>query len=306
MARTISFSYGTKQGRKHENNEDSILVLEKDGIFVFGVFDGISGLHDGANASLTAVKFIRKSISEGANSALIKEQPRDYLLNLIEGAHKLIQQFEGDIQMGTTATLCLIDSDGYLHTVHVGDSPIFFAAERHFAKLSDDDSICGRLTKYLGMPGELDLNSAYCKRKVQNGILVLCTDGLTDGAEDNWLINLSGIRINENTASMLIDKAYDNSSSGDDISLILVSISGDDIPLGTAQESQAAATGRKTTKGWNILPFFLVFIIGILIGTAIDRLLTKNESELHSPEVDFEQIISETIDTINTYNYEHE
>lgn len=306
MARTISFSYGTKKGRKHENNEDSILVIEQDDIFVFGVFDGISGLHDGANASKAAMEFIRSSIFTEVNSAYIKKHPKECLLTLIEGAHKHIQQFEGNDQMGTTATLCLIDSDGYLHTVHVGDSPIFLAAERHFAKLSDDDSICGRLTKYLGMPGELDLNSAYCKRKVQNGILVLCTDGLTDGAEDNWLINLSGIRINENTASMLIDKAYDNSCSGDDISLILVSISGDDIPLGATQESQAAATGRKTTKGWNIMPFLLVFIIGILIGTAIDRLLTKNESELHSPEVDFEQIISEPIDTINTYNYEYE
>lgn len=306
MMRHISYSYGTKKGRKHKNNEDSILVIEQDDIFVFGVFDGISGLHNGANASKAAMEFIRCNISAEVNSSLIKEQPKKYLLNLIAGAHKRIQQLEGDVQMGTTVTLCLIVSDGYLHTIHIGDSPLFLAGEGHSVKLSDDDSICGRLTKYLGMPGELDLDSAYCKRKVQNGVLAVCTDGLTDGVEVNWLINLSRTKICENTAALVIDEAYENSRSGDDISLILVSISGDDIPLDTTQESQATVVGRKTTKGWNILPFLLVFIIGILMGAAIDRLLAKNESELHSPENVFEPIISEQLDTINAQHYEYE
>lgn len=306
MGYTISYSYGTQKGRRHENNEDSILAMEQGGVFVFGVFDGISGLHDGANASKVAMEFIRDNISAEVNSALIKKQPKDFLLYLIKGAHNRIQQFERDAQMGTTATLCLIDNDGYIHTIHVGDSPLFLAGEGHSVKLSDDDSICGRLTKYLGMPGEINLDTAYCKRKVQDGTLALCTDGLVDGVEDDWLINLSRTRISENSASLVIDQAYENSRSGDDISLILVRIAEDIRPVDTTRDNPAAPKEEKRSRGRNIWPLVLVFIIGILIGFALNKLLPGIEPELHSPEVVFEQIISEPIDTTNTQNYEYE
>lgn len=306
MGHDISYSYGTRKGRRHENNEDSILVIEQGGVFVFGVFDGISGLHDGANASKVAMEFIRDNISAKVNTALIKEQPKDYLLYLIKGAHNRIRQFEGDAQMGTTATLCLIDGDGYLHTIHVGDSPLFLAWEGYSVKLSDDDSICGKLTKYLGMPGELNLDTAYCKRKVQSGILALCTDGLMDGVGADWLSDLSGTLIDETTAPLVIDQAYESSCSGDDISLILVKIIGDEFSIDTTRENPATAIVVKKGKWRNFLSFSLVFVIGALAGCVLCKFCPVSEHELLSPTIVLEQTNSELTDTINTHNYEYE
>lgn len=269
-----SYSYGTRKGRRHDNNEDSILVMDLGDSFVFGVFDGISGLHDGVNASRTAMELIRNSISADTDSMLVK-RPKEYLFNLITSAHECIQQIGNDVPMGTTVTLCLIDGDGYLHTVHVGDSPLYLATKEHSVKLSDDDSFMGKLTKYLGMPGKLNLDTAYCKRKIQNGALVLCTDGLMDGVGEDWLNGLYETPITEKTASRVIDHAYENSNTGDDISLVLVELSGGDITTAMTQDSQTPTSEKKNGKGWNILSFAFVFILGVLIGYAMSMFLGK-------------------------------
>lgn len=148
--RELQFRIGqrTRPSARHpERNEDAILVDQEAG--VFAVFDGVSGLENGAGGS--AAQMAKEHIAR-----LVREMPRqmslvdvrDYLVlaahhtNETLWKHQRERNLEG---LETTMTLgCIVEEHGSrcLLTVHVGDSRAYVLRGRSTLEtVTLDDSL---------------------------------------------------------------------------------------------------------------------------------------------------------------------
>jgi PPM family protein phosphatase len=232
------------KGLLRENNEDSVYVNDKVGVYVLA--DGMGGHEGGEMASNIAVNTIAKILY----STYAERQKK----NFRQIVHKALQQANEEIilfrkrdinlaNMGTTVVISIFLDEVFYYT-HLGDSRAYlYKKEESLIQLTTDDSLVMEMvkqgmiskdevrthnlrhivTRYLGTPELVLPELQHCATEV-NDCVILCSDGLTNMLSDKEIFSLLRGNISSGPQSVcnaLVDKA--NTNGGDDnISVIVI------------------------------------------------------------------------------------
>ena len=232
------------KGLLRENNEDSIYVNDKVGVYVLA--DGMGGHEGGEMASNIAVNTIAKILY----STYAERQKK----NFQQRVHKALQQANEEIilfrkrdinlsNMGTTVVISIFLDEVFYYT-HLGDSRAYlYKKEETLIQLTTDDSLVTEMvkqgmiskdelrthnlrhivTRYLGTPQLVLPELQHCYVEL-NDCVILCSDGLTNMLSDKEILSVLRGNISRGPQSVcnaLVDKA--NTNGGDDnISVIVI------------------------------------------------------------------------------------
>jgi protein phosphatase len=228
----------TDIGRKRQNNEDSLLVDDRLGLYV--VADGIGGQSGGEVASRMAVESLRDRVKggEGGSTALVAgfQAANNGILTAARATPALES-------MGTTMTALLVERDT-VQVAHVGDSRAYLLRDGQLEQLTDDHGLVAEqvraglvtpdqarrspyrhiITRALGMGTALqvDVRSVQVRR---GDLFLLCTDGLTEMVGDEMLAGILSGRRPDEAADQLVAAA--NANGGvDNITVVVVRFDG--------------------------------------------------------------------------------
>lgn len=234
---TIRYSATTHVGHKRKVNEDSILTLPDQCIWV--VSDGMGGHAGGDYASQAVVDSIAM-----IDPGLEPVELMGALRASIARAHRVIQvesQNRGGATMGATLVTMLV-SGNHFAAFWAGDSRLYRLQNGHIEMLTTDHSMVAELvlseqmtwdeaehhpqsnaiTRAIGVGDELDLD------KIRGEILpgdrfLLCSDGLTKYATFGMLERVLSREPIETVADTLQQIALDGGGA-DNISIIVIDI----------------------------------------------------------------------------------
>jgi len=234
----------THTGKVRTNNEDCYFVSEQ-GPKLYVVADGMGGHNAGEIASSVAVDAVKGYIYEELKNIQSKDEIEEVLLGSIRHANAEVYQMsksgENMDGMGTTLTLLLIDED-ILYFAHVGDSRAYFLKGTSIEQITDDHSLVGELLRAGTISEEqarvhpqkniltnavgtgLTVKIDVLHRIVENGIILLCTDGLTTHVSESEIAEIISAEDSlETICSALVDKA--NAAGGqDNITVVAVKV----------------------------------------------------------------------------------
>jgi len=215
----LRFAENSDQGRRRANNQDSLLVMKREGLFV--VADGMGGHAAGDTASRIAVDTIQRYFQarrdhpghEWGGPISVAQDPDAARLRMaIEKAHREIlgameaePRFAG---MGTTVVAAWVLGSRAI-IAHVGDSRCYLLRQGKLKQLTRDHSLVNALqdrfelnptqkkraqelshvlTRALGVDrggaAQVEMSENDIR---ENDILLLCSDGLTDEVQDDEL-----------------------------------------------------------------------------------------------------------------------
>lgn len=242
----------TDVGRVRDGNEDSFLVDDRLGLFV--VADGMGGHAAGEVASSLAVHVLRDTLA-GERAMLADFErgagkvDRGAVLRLLElgvqracsSVYAAAQRDPGKRGMGTTiVALLVLGSRGFI--AHVGDSRIYLVRGGAVHQLTQDHSLINELLKRGRLKPEqvsqLNMKNAVTRavgvyESVEADTLdldvlagdrfLLCSDGLTEYANDSDILRLFGEMPEEAVAQALIDLANEGGGK-DNITALVVKV----------------------------------------------------------------------------------
>jgi serine/threonine protein phosphatase PrpC len=231
----IEFGHATHVGRRRHRNEDTCFADPALGLFL--VADGLGGHHHGALAASLA----RDSIVNDVRAGVGLEQAIRHADAVIIG-HP--EHYSTGQPMGTTIALLHLTGDTF-QAAWVGDSRIYFQNDA-FKRLSHDHSVTQQdidggildeesarhdprrnlVTQALGVTAPGDLVIETTKGPVHKGnCFLLCSDGLTDELEDNFLercIQRKDLAAQECVDHLLLDAL--DAGGHDNVTAVLVRI----------------------------------------------------------------------------------
>lgn len=226
----------TDVGRVRENNEDSLWV----GAQCLVVCDGMGGHRAGEIASGLAIQTIRDFSFSGREP--LKEVP----LAIEQAQTRILQAAQNNEEyqgMGTTITLAwltpLPKGGAELIIGHVGDSRGYMFLDDELVQLTSDHSVVGELLR-MGTITPLEarthtkrhtLTQALGSKEIEielvtkslapGSLVMLCSDGLTDVADDAQIAKLlEQTPWSSNVAQKLVDLA--NELGGPDNITVIV------------------------------------------------------------------------------------
>lgn len=239
--RQMRSSWKTDTGRVRDNNEDSILVDEENGIFLLA--DGLGGHAGGEVASSLAVETVYaylKSRLERIGSA----KTFRILANSVTAAHSAVFRKSLEVKdlkgMGTTLEIAVFAKSA-VFICHVGDSRVYLFRNGKLEKITTDDNAATWLREHEHVPVEeippgtrhlltqavgisRELVPEFHSPPLRWGdLIMLCSDGLTEILDDREIAGIilaCGASLRE-AADALVHEA--NSRGGpDNISVIFV------------------------------------------------------------------------------------
>lgn len=231
MPTDIRFATRTDLGLRRERNEDALVVDETVGLFL--VADGMGGHEHGEVASWLAADTVREAMSggEGLTEAIRRAN-----------RHILAQAGDAMFPMGTTVCAARL-RDGHYQVAWVGDSRAYLYDGRLRLLTTDhtyvqDMVLRGELDKRharrhpyrnmllqaLGVTDQDELHVDMVDGKLRPGSgLLLCTDGLNEGLDDDDLGALLSEASSDvdTTADRLLKRALERGGS-DNITLVWI------------------------------------------------------------------------------------
>jgi len=231
-------------GNFRDNNEDSLFVDEDLRFFV--VADGMGGQSAGEKASAIATELIPKKLKQLID---FENEPEGQIVDKID---KAVEHANAEIMalgeveasyrnMGTTVVFAIqIGSKTWIGGV--GDSRVYLYRDGQLKQLTTDHSLTqalldagtisekeaathryrNMLYRYLGTK-EGGTGTGAKSLKPQSGDrLLLCSDGVTDGAEDSVLSRLLSEHPDPQEAAELIVKAAQDGGSKDNITCVFL------------------------------------------------------------------------------------
>ncbi len=244
----VTSSWRSQMGVMRAKNEDSCFANDSNGLYC--VADGIGGAPAGEVASSVAVDlFVSESsrISDHSEPWQVSDL-EEMLSRLNSGIIEYSQRDSSLMGMGTTFSGVISESSSRWWIMHAGDSRIYavskddqlvqltkdqtLAEERIKMGLTPKGGIYGHrtediLTNYLGSDMFSPVVNAIVPREYE--LLLLCTDGITKmlNLEDISSIVQSSINDIDELCGRLV-KAAGEAGSGDDMTLVAVSINTDE------------------------------------------------------------------------------
>jgi PPM family protein phosphatase len=204
----ITFSK-TDVGKKRKTNQDFVYTHEQPiGNLpnLFAVADGMGGHRAGDYASRHTVETVEKIVSEDAET-----DPLKILEHAVKGANRSLltsaKEHKELAGMGTTLVLCTIKGD-YLYAANIGDSRLYLI-NRKIQQISRDHSLVAEMvrvgeirpdeakrhpdrnviTRAIGITEEVEPDF-FDMRLLEDDILLLCSDGLTNMVEDDAIFEV--------------------------------------------------------------------------------------------------------------------
>lgn len=252
---TLEFASALDVGRARTNNEDSVALDADAKVAVLA--DGMGGYNAGEVASAMATSIVCSSLVQWLSThsvptprelAYAMGQCVDQANRAIFDASNVNPQYSG---MGTTLVMVAV-AGGHLVVGHVGDSRAYRLRDGQLQRLTRDHSMLQEqldaglitpaqaarstnrnlVTRALGVEAEVALE-ARDHSLLQDDLLLLCSDGLTDMVGDEGICDLlchTHASLQEACHS-LVDAA--NAAGGrDNISVVLVRAGGGAAALG--------------------------------------------------------------------------
>jgi protein phosphatase len=244
----------THIGRKREQNEDSLFY--DDGMGLYVVADGMGGHNAGEVASKLVVETIRDYLNQNPSDNPLQDSINtDVKLSrdarrLLAGIHlsnRIVHQTalknEDYKGMGSTVSAVYLTDKTFI-VANVGDSLVYLVREGKIKLLSVPHTLVAEqaeldpenaellwndfkhvLTRAMGVDKSVkaDINEIpFCK----NDILVISSDGLTDKATPEEILELVAARRSEQACQKLVDLANDRGGD-DNITAIVLRIKSD-------------------------------------------------------------------------------
>ena len=239
----------TDVGQKRTNNEDNFFAkVYNDDITLAIVADGLGGYASGEVASKMLVDTVSKNIEDMINAlpTFDDKKIKDLFANSVKYANTLIydkektdKKYEG---MGTTI-VAILKVKNNLYYISVGDSRIYYIDEefKDIVQITSDDTYVNELvktnvitkeeakvhpqkhmlTRAIGVSKEISLVAN--KLDINSGILLLCTDGLTNMVDDLEILEIVKKNKFDKTSANLIKEA--NKSGGvDNITVVVIKL----------------------------------------------------------------------------------
>ncbi|MDR1496181.1 MAG: Stp1/IreP family PP2C-type Ser/Thr phosphatase [Clostridiales Family XIII bacterium] len=245
----MQVGFRTDTGRKRAINEDALLVLPGEGLFV--VADGVGGGNSGELASRSAVNGIEEFLKNNpiANAA---DMEGKYRYNWFKGyffrcfrkinhdIRNLAQENPENEGMATTAVAAYFDGSE-LYITNIGDSRAYMIRAGEISQLTDDHSYVADLvstgsltkseardhprrnmiTRALGAGSEAEPDFYYFDLEPSDR-LILCTDGLHGELTDEEISEtVKGEKDLNRACKKLIRKANDKGGY-DNITVVCV------------------------------------------------------------------------------------
>ncbi len=183
----------TDTGKRRKRNEDSLLVMEEEGLFV--VADGMGGYRGGELASQLAVKTIgdtfKQKSFEGTPSVNLPREATELARamqranNAILGVASKRKEYKG---MGTTVCAArFLMKKRRLYLGHVGDSRCYRLREGVLSQMTVDHTMAdfgvtgpesAYLSRAVGIWPTVPIDVLMASPQVQD-VYLLCSDGLT-------------------------------------------------------------------------------------------------------------------------------
>ncbi|MDY0059303.1 MAG: Stp1/IreP family PP2C-type Ser/Thr phosphatase [Myxococcota bacterium] len=247
----LEFAGSTHVGMKRNHNEDSLLLLPEQNLFI--VADGMGGHASGEVASRLAVETVAEFFKETAEDDEVTwpyklSKDRHYeenrLINGVMLANLRIWETAtaeaAKKGMGTTIVTTLF-ANGGAYVAHVGDSRIYRLGGGKIAQVTEDHSLLNDYLKMkqltpeeiesfphknvivraLGMKETVKVDTNFIKPEVDD-IFLMCSDGLSGMISDDDMLRIVTANITnlEQACNELIAEA--NANGGvDNITVIL-------------------------------------------------------------------------------------
>ena len=196
----------TDVGQMRLLNEDCYSVGELPGGFAWAVIcDGMGGAVGGDIASQNAARRIAETITSSFQEHMSSRSIKNLLMTALDNANThvfdLAEDNESLAGMGTTVVAAII-SEKRAYITHAGDSRVYLLAGDAPLQLTKDHSVVqvmvdngqitedearhhprkNLITRVLGVAETLEAD--YCEEELPpGGVLLLCTDGLTNCVE---------------------------------------------------------------------------------------------------------------------------
>jgi serine/threonine protein phosphatase PrpC len=196
-----------------EENQDRVAIADADGTVLLAVVDGMGGHADGARAAEVAVRTMLGEFWEASRPLF---DPDGFLHLTVGRAHEAVvalgQGLPPEIRPRATCALCLVQGSNAFWA-HVGDSRVYHLRNgRVFERTRDHSHVelllrAGRITERqaqghpmrnyveccIGGDPALPEMSLSGRRALQpRDVLMLCSDGLWSGVDDEQLGSLGG------------------------------------------------------------------------------------------------------------------
>ncbi len=235
----VSATAQTDRGARRKRNEDSLLVMQDEGVYV--VADGMGGYRGGEIASQTAVQTIEKAFKTGP----LEGEPHDNIPKRASDLVRAVQMANEAIMaraeeqkelagMGTTVCAARFSLNKQrLYVAHVGDSRMYRARGGKLAQMTSDHT----MEASFGITGE---GAAHLSRAVgvwpvvpvdiilgkplPGDVYLICSDGLTKMIDDD---KIAEVVLDKAPPAELVERliARANESGGkDNITVILIRV----------------------------------------------------------------------------------
>jgi len=236
----------TDTGLVRSSNQDGFKIglLADDRAAWAVVCDGMGGANGGSVASGMALESISNDIVNHYRDKMSANSVMNLLKTSIINANTRIHNesvSNADLMgMGTTVVVVLIIAD-VAYIAHVGDSRAYRITDG-ISQITKDHSVVqtlvekGKLsqqqarthpdkniiTRALGVDRKVDID--YNEIEINSGeIFLICTDGLTNYAEDEEILQIVKESETEKTPDMLIQRANEN-GGGDNITAAIIRV----------------------------------------------------------------------------------
>ncbi|HEY7705089.1 MAG TPA: PP2C family serine/threonine-protein phosphatase [Acidimicrobiia bacterium] len=229
------WSVASHKGLVRSTNQDAFfpeVAGRGPGPILVIVADGMGGAVAGDVASRLAVEAATKG---GAT-------PAEKVARANEAVYQEAMRNPAIAGMGTTMTLAVIAPDGHSMMGHVGDSRAYLLRGGHIQRLTRDHTVveeyveAGRisptevsshpqrhmLTRVLGLTRNVPVDATELQLQVGDRLL-LCSDGLTVGLEDDQIADLLGTGSPEESVWAMVEAA--NGAGGiDNVTVLVVDV----------------------------------------------------------------------------------
>lgn len=227
-----------------QENQDRIACVERDNAIFMVLGDGLGGHEGGALASTALVETLVRSFEKTGPERI--ENPHVFITLSVLHAHRVINtraRSAGlDNQPRTTCVACLVQ-DGYAYWGHVGDSRLYhFRGQRLRSRTRDHTTVemlraDGLLSEQAAKPGKFRNSLMKCvggpqRPKVSLGdetrlmlgdSLILCSDGVWQGSDEDTLAHLSSETNLENAVEkVVLDIEARLQAAADNLSMIVL------------------------------------------------------------------------------------
>lgn len=291
----------TDTGKVRSVNEDSMTTFESPNGRVIAVCDGMGGQNAGDVASQLAVAVIEDILTDNTFAS-----PEEAITRSIVAANQAIlhraMQNPALTGMGSTCVMLII-KDGKVYYGSVGDSRIYYVADRMIKQITKDQSYVqtlvdagqisqeaaehhkdkNQITNALGVEGMTP--PVICQLPITpepGSMFVLCSDGLSGMINNNAIletVSRHDISLSER-ASLLVQQA-NNAGGLDNITVQLVefpNVAGAIPSSAGMQPNPYAQVNNNTTKKSHALLYSLIGVVLLaVVGGATYFFMSNND-----------------------------